>query len=102
MMKGLGCQSVGEVWGDVSAALGIIHRHGLGKTRHIDTSLLRIQEMAASKRLKCMKTLGKENPAELFSKYLDNKTSDYHLNQLAFEYSHGRASEPPQCPWMIM
>ena len=28
----------GEIWGDASAALGIIHRNGLGKTRHIDTS----------------------------------------------------------------
>ena len=33
----------GEVWGDASAALGIINRKGLGKTRHIQTGLLWIQ-----------------------------------------------------------
>ena len=45
--EGLGLQSIckdlnlhmrGEVWGDASAALGIINRKGLGKTRHIDTT----------------------------------------------------------------
>ena len=40
MMKDLGYSVKGEVWGDASAALGITHTTGLGKTRHIDTSLL--------------------------------------------------------------
>ena len=44
--EGLGIQSIAndlgidlrtEVWGDTSAAWGIIKRHGLGKARHIDT-----------------------------------------------------------------
>ena len=43
MMKDLGYNVKGEIWSDASAALGIIHRTGLGKTRHIDTSLLWIQ-----------------------------------------------------------
>ena len=41
----------GEVHGDASAALGIIHRKGLGKTRHIQTGLLWIQQIAAEQRL---------------------------------------------------
>ena len=40
MMKDLGYTLQGEIWGDASAALGIINRHGLGKTRHIEISLL--------------------------------------------------------------
>ena len=32
MLKDLGWHVAGEVWGDASAALGIIHRRGLGKT----------------------------------------------------------------------
>ena len=56
--EGLGIQSVakdlgidlrGEVWGDASAALGIIKRRGLGKTRHSDTGYLWIQQTAAEK-----------------------------------------------------
>ena len=40
----------GEVWVDAQAALGIIHRKGLGKTRHIQTGLLWIQQVSAEKR----------------------------------------------------
>ena len=53
-----------------STALGIIHRKGLGKTRHIDTRLLWIQQMAAEHRLKFAKVLGKINLADIFAKHL--------------------------------
>ena len=39
----------GEVLGDASAAMGIIQRRGLGKTRHIDTGLLWIQQAGRRK-----------------------------------------------------
>ena len=39
MAKNLGWNLKGEVWGDASAALGIIQRKGLGKTTHIQTGL---------------------------------------------------------------
>lgn len=48
-LGGLGMQSVakdlgidlrGEVWGDASAAIGMINRRGLGKRRHIDSGFL--------------------------------------------------------------
>ena len=68
MMRDLGYLLSGEVWGDASAALGIIHRHGLGKTRHIDISLLWVQETAANKRLQYRKVLGRDNPADFFTK----------------------------------
>ena len=75
--EGLGAQSIskdlgidlrGEVWGDASAALGIIKRRGLGKTRHIDTGFLWMQQSAAENRLKFGKVLGRDNPAELYTK----------------------------------
>ena len=40
----IGLKFAGEVWGDASAALGVIHRKGLGKTRRIDTGCLWIQQ----------------------------------------------------------
>ena len=39
-MKDLGWHLPGEILGDASAALGIINRRGLGKTRHSDIGLL--------------------------------------------------------------
>ena len=55
LMKDFGYDLKGEVWGDASAALGAIHRKGLGKTRHIQTGLLWIQQAAADQRLRCGK-----------------------------------------------
>ena len=57
MMKDFGYEIKGEILGDASAALGIIHRKGLGRTRHIDTGLLWIQQTAAEKRLEYSKAL---------------------------------------------
>ena len=45
ILKDLGYTVFGEIWSDASAALGIINRTGLGKTRHIDTGLLWIQQL---------------------------------------------------------
>ena len=57
MLKDLSWTLEGKVYGDASAALGIIHRIGLGKTRHIDTSLLWIQQTAAERHLTFAKVL---------------------------------------------
>ena len=57
MLKDQGWRRHGEVWGDANAALGVINRNGLGKTRHIDTGLLWIQQMAAEQRLKLARCL---------------------------------------------
>ena len=51
LLKDLGYTVRGEVWGDASAALGIIHRRGLGKTRHINVGYLWIQDLVAAKAL---------------------------------------------------
>ena len=57
LLQDLGYTVEGEVWGDASAALGIIHRKDLGKTRHIETGLLWIQQTVADQRLKYFKFL---------------------------------------------
>ena len=58
MARDLGIELTGEVWGDARAALGLIHRKGLGLTRHIDASYLWIQQTAAERRLEFGKVLG--------------------------------------------
>ena len=96
VLSDLGWRMRGEVWGDASAALGIIHRKGLGKTRHIETGHLWIQEIAAKERLKFKKVLGKDNPADLVTKYLDEQTTNHHIRSLEHRFEDGRAAEAPQ------
>ena len=96
MARDMGYKLKGQILGDASAALGIIHRKGLGKIRHIDTSYLWIQEIAAQRRLAFTKVLGKENPADLFTKHLDVSTMDKHVGKLECSYKDGRASAAPE------
>ena len=58
MLNDYGVKVTGEIWGDAQAALGIIHRKGLGKTRHIQTGLLWVQQVSAETRLKFGKGTG--------------------------------------------
>ena len=96
LMKHVGWQVTGEIWGDASAALGITNRRGLGKTRHIDIGLLWIQQIAAEKRLKFHKVLGMNNPADLYTKHLDVAITEKHTKIMAYECTEGRASEAPK------
>ena len=96
LLKDLRYLLSGEVWGDASAALGIINRKGLGKTRHIETCFLWIQQTAADKRLRCHKVLGKENPADFYTKYLDAAISNLHTTKLGYSFMTGRSTEAPQ------
>ena len=68
LMKDFGYDMKGKVLGNASAALGVIHRKGLGRTRHIDTGMLWIQQTAAETRLEYNKVLGSDNPADLLTK----------------------------------
>ena len=96
MARGLGIRLEGKVWGDASAALGIVHRKGLGRTRHIDVSYLWVQQVAAERRLEFGKALGRDNPADLFTKYLDQKTMDRHVRTLQGYFLNGRAPSAPE------
>ena len=96
MTKDFAWNLKGEVWADASAALGIINRKGLGKTRHIHIGLLWIQQTAAEQRLRFHKVLGKQNPADLFTKHLDELTNTLHITKLGCNFTTGRAAEAPK------
>ena len=72
---------------DASAALGMTRRLGLGKVRHIDTSLLWMQQKAAQELVKFSKVPGKANPADMLTKILDKVTVSGYLDMLGFEFS---------------
>ena len=96
MLDDYGVKVKGKIWGDAQAALGIIHRKGLGKTRHIQTGFLWVQQISVEKRLTFGEVLGKVNPADLFTKYLDQSNIEQHVARMNCTFEDGRASEAPK------
>ena len=96
IIKDLGWTNKCEIWGDVSAALGIMQCRGFGKTRHIDTGLLWVHQVAAQKRLSFNKVLCKNNPADLVAQHLDEATILRHTNAMVHKFAIGRAAEAPK------
>ena len=81
---------------DATAALGIARRLGIGKIRHLDTSLLWIQRKIKEKDLVVDKVLGADNPADCLTKHVDRATMLKHLAAMGLEYESGRADSAPQ------
>ena len=80
---------------DATAALGISRRLGVGKVRHLDTSLLWIQQKLRDKDLSAKKVLGSENPADVLTKHVDLSTLLKHLARMGLEFEGGRAESAP-------
>jgi len=68
LARDLNCRLHGRVWADSSAALAVVKRQGAGKLRHINISLLWVQEQEKLKKLYYEKVPGQDNPADLFTK----------------------------------
>ena len=84
-----------DVLTDASAALAIVSRQGVGRVRHLDTSLLWIQEKAARKEIVHCKVDGKENPADILTKAVPSELIERHCGRLQFEFKSGRADLAP-------
>ena len=61
---------------DASAAIGICHRLGLGKVRHLSVADLWIQQRVRSGELKIEKLCGEKNTSDLLTKALDRPRID--------------------------
>ena len=85
-----------EILTDASAARSIANRQGLGKVRHIDTHFLWVQQRVQRGDFIVSKVWGKENPADLLTKFLDAETIKKHMNLFGLMYLTGRAAEAPQ------
>ena len=101
---GIGLNSVGadlgimyhlEMLTDATAAMGIARRLGIGKIRHLDTSLLWIQQKVRNKDIALTKVAGKENPGDSFTKYLSGPEIRAHLARMNLEHEEGKASSAP-------
>ena len=85
-----------RVRSDATAALGIARRLGIGKIRHLDTSLLWIQQKIKDGDLTVDKVLGADNPADCLTKHVDRATMLKHLRAMGLEYEDGRAEAAPK------
>ena len=85
-----------RVRSDATAALGIARRLGIGKIRHLDTSLLWIQQKIKDGDLVVDKMLGADNPADCLTKFVDQATMNKHLATMGLQYEDGRADSAPE------
>ena len=58
-----------EIHSDATAAIGICKRQGLGRVRHLATADLWLQQRVKNKELLLFKVPGRDNPADVFTKY---------------------------------
>ena len=89
MLKDLGETRTGTVFADSTAALAIADRKGSGKLRHINISLLSIQENKRKAELNFEIVLGTENPSDMMTKHLDTKFTE----MLQQTFRPGRSKE---------
>jgi hypothetical protein len=80
-----------HVHSDATAAIGIAKRRGLGKIRHLHCTDLWVQEKVRDGSVALHKILGTENPADIFTKYVDAAIMDKAMAKLNCTYREGRA-----------
>ena len=81
----------GEVLVDSAAALGTVRRKGCGKLRHVRVGNLWVQEKEETGELKYKKVNGLENPADLGTKYLNEKKMEKYMEEVGQRTMDGRA-----------
>ena len=85
----------GHVSSDASAAIGMVNRTGVGKLRHVRVQYLWLQDKVRTGELEVAKVPGISNPADLFTKHLDEASMTGHLERLGFQLRKDRASSAP-------
>ena len=93
MLREWGIHPGARIFADSSAALGVVHRKGSGKLRHIRDNMLWVQDKRATGELDYQKIEGTENPGDLMTKYLGSSLMGSHLTTLTLEVRGGRAKE---------
>ena len=84
-----------KIHSDATAAIGIARRRGLSKLRHLDCEDIWIQAKVRNKEVKLVKVLGTSNPADILTKYLDQKTLQSALATMNMRSEAGRPESTP-------
>ena len=92
LMSDLGLEVRVRMFVDASAALGIIHRQGIGKIRHLDTSVLWLQQKELKAKISFSKIDGTKNCADLMTKHLTLACIEKHIESLSMRFAVGRAA----------
>ena len=95
MRKDMGFSKPMHVHSDATAAIGIARRRGLGKLRHLDVEDLWVQEQVRNKKVHLHKVLGLENPADIFTKYVDYPILQKAMKFMNLVQESGRAASAP-------
>ena len=90
--KDLNVDLLGQIHSDSSAAIGIVHRRGLGKVKHMHTQYLWVQERVRSKDFSLHKIRTDDNTADLMTKYLIRVKIDLCMKNISQEVRQGRAT----------
>lgn len=81
---------------DATAAMGMARRLGVGTLRHLDTSLLWVQDHVRSGQVVLKKVAGVENPGDAMTKYLAGPDLRGHLDRMHLSFEEGRPKTAPQ------
>ena len=84
-----------KVYTDATAAMGMSRRLGVGKVRHLDTSLLWIQAKVRGGDVLMEKVLGADNPSDALTKHLAGPQLQQHLRRMGLVHEEGRADSAP-------
>ena len=79
-----------RIHSDATAAIGTARRRGLGKLRHLDVEDLWVQEKVRNKAVEICKVLGTDNPADIFTKYVDATILNKALKRMGLRSEAGR------------
>ena len=80
---------------DASAAIGVAQRKELGRTRHLDTQSLWIQDAVREQRVALNTITGTGNPADLLTKHLNFRTMKHMTARLGLPILEGRSDIAP-------
>ena len=93
LMKDLGisiCDDF-DLYTDATAAIGIVQREGVGRTRHIDVNMLWVQQRQKEGEIIICKVDTKYNPADIMTKGVPIEVLWRHVANLGLEARNGRA-----------
>ena len=95
LARDFGIKSPAKVHTDSNAAMGITHRRGVGRTRHIDVQYLWIQVKIGNKSVDIEKVDTKLNIADLMTKHLPAESMHGHLQSMQMYFVSGRSDLAP-------
>ena len=78
-----------------SVARPVVQRAGIGRARHLDVSLLWVQDELKNRSFSIHKVQGTDNPADMMTKHVEAHCIKQHCERLGVLFTEGRAASAP-------